>query len=165
VRVREERQDAPKGTAWPTLLLPVGFRASAGRRPLEAHLPRTVGQQGVEAQPCDVCNLRVARLCRFRCAHAKFVYEPPARFDTAVRAHNYPEPEYLVEVEAPFRVSTSRASGTSPRGTAGACRTCARITRSPCRCSNPPPTTRSAPLIGRRSAGCGSAVSRRLVSR
>ncbi len=41
-----------------------------------------------------------------------FVYEPPARFDTAIRAHNHPEPEYLVEVEAPFRVSTSRASGT-----------------------------------------------------
>ena len=79
---------------------------------LEAYLSHTVGQQGVEAQPWDVCNLRVARLCRFRCAHAKFVYEPPARFDTAVRSYNHPEPEYLVEVEAPFRVSTSRASGT-----------------------------------------------------
>ena len=44
-------RDAPKGTAWPTVFLPVGFGASAVRRPLEAHLPRTVGQQGVEAQP------------------------------------------------------------------------------------------------------------------
>ena len=31
---------------------------------LEAYLSHTVGQQGVEAQPWDVCNLRVARSCR-----------------------------------------------------------------------------------------------------